>query len=55
LVKWPAPAPAGEQRDGRPGVLTGPDRLKGKYYNLEATPLTATVEEGSNELAPFEL
>jgi hypothetical protein len=53
LVKWPAPEPAND-RDGRPGAL-GPDRLKGKYYDLEKTPFAATIEEQANELAPFEL
>jgi hypothetical protein len=48
LVKWPAPATV-DPRDGRPGA-PGPDRLRGKYYNLDKTPLTATVEEKSNEL-----
>ena len=55
LVKWPAPSQE-EGRDGRPEALgKGPDRLRGGYYSLEATPLTATVVEQSNELAPFEL
>lgn len=54
LVKWPAPASQAETRDGRPGAL-GPDRLKGKYYNLDTTPLAAKIEPKSNELAPFQL
>jgi hypothetical protein len=52
LVKWPAPAQV-DARDGR--GAPGPDRLKGKYYNLDNTPLTAKVEAKSNELPPFEL
>ncbi len=54
LVKWPAPPPPGAQdRDGR-GPRPGPDRLKGKYYNLDSTPLSVTIEKKSNEL-PLEL
>jgi hypothetical protein len=41
-------------RDGR-GTPLGPDRLKNKYYNLDSTPLAATIEEQSNDLPPFEL
>jgi hypothetical protein len=55
IVKWPAPPrPGAEDRDGR-GPKPGPDRLKGKYYDLDRSPLTATVEKKSNQLAPFEL
>ncbi len=55
LVKWQSqPASADDGRGGRGGPR-GPDRLKGKYYNLDTTPLTATIEEKSNELPPFEL
>jgi hypothetical protein len=55
LVQWPTPgAPADSQRSGRRGAL-GPDRLRGKYFNLERTTLTATVADQSNELPPFEL
>jgi hypothetical protein len=56
LVKWPAPTPASQERDARPGSANkGTDRLRGKYYSFESTPLQATVEEQSNELPPFEL
>jgi hypothetical protein len=55
LVQWPAPGrPTDEQRGGRRGAV-GADRLQGRYFNLEKTTLTATVEEQSNELPPFEL
>jgi hypothetical protein len=55
LVQWPAPnQQADDQRSGRRGAL-GPDRLGGKYFNLENSTLTAKVEEQSNELPPFEL
>jgi hypothetical protein len=56
LVKWPAPTPAAQQREERPGSANkGPDRLRGKYYSFESTPLQATIEEQSNQLPPFEL
>jgi hypothetical protein len=57
LVKWPAQTqtPASD-REGRPGGMNkGPDRLRGKYYKIETTPLTATIEEQFNELPPFDL
>jgi hypothetical protein len=53
LVKWPLQT-AADDRGGRAGTQ-GPDRLRGKYYNLGNTPLTATVEERSNALEPFNL
>jgi hypothetical protein len=56
LVKWPAATPAGDDRERRPGSANkGPDRLKGKYYSQESTPLTATIQKGTNNLPPFEL
>jgi hypothetical protein len=55
LVQWPAPnRQANEQWSGGRERL-GPDRLQGRYFNLEKTTLTATVEEQANELPPFEL
>jgi hypothetical protein len=54
IAQWPAPPPQGEVRDGRPPTK-GPDRLKGKYYDLDSTPLSAKVEERSNTLPPFDL
>jgi hypothetical protein len=53
LVKWPAEARP-DDREGRAGTM-GPDRLRGRYYNIDKTPLTATIESQSNELPPFEL
>jgi len=54
LIQWPAPvSPEAARGGGRTAV--GPDRLRGKYFNLEKTDLMATVEEQSNELPPFEL
>jgi hypothetical protein len=56
LVKWPAPRPAAQEREARPGSANkGPDRLRGKYYSFETTPLKTTVQEQSNQLEPFEL
>ena len=56
LVKWPAPTPASPLREDRPGSANkGPDRLRGKYYSFESTPLKATVQEQSNQLPPFDL
>jgi hypothetical protein len=55
IARWPANSPS--QRPVDPGVRgrIPPDRLRGKYFNLDRTPLTATVIEGDNELPPFEL
>jgi len=56
LVKWPAQTSEDERDAGPPGaVRNGPDRLKNKYYNLETSPLKATVKKQSNELTPFNL
>jgi hypothetical protein len=55
LVKWPAATP-GNGREDRPGAVNrGPDRLKGKYYNQDTTPLSAKIEKGTNNLPPFSL
>jgi hypothetical protein len=51
IARW-APGSAGDD----PSMpLGGADKLRGKYFNLDRTTLTATIEEGSNELPPFEL
>jgi hypothetical protein len=54
LVQWPAPSKSSDDRGGRRGTL-GADRLRGKYFNLESTMLTATVAEEATEVPPFEL
>jgi hypothetical protein len=54
IVKWPAQVSAAADREGRGGGI-GPDRLRGRYYNLDTTPLSANIEAKSNELAPFDL
>ena len=44
------------QHGSRPGGANkGPDRLRGKYYSFESTPLQATVQEQSNQLPAFDL
>ena len=53
LVKWLSPAKVDSREDF--GGPKRPDRLRGKYYNLNKTPLTATIEKRSNELPPFSL
>jgi hypothetical protein len=56
LIKWPAATAVVNEREARPGAVNrGPDRLKGKYYNQDSTPLNATIEKGSNHLPPFNL
>jgi len=45
IIRWPT---------GGAGSRS-PDRLKGKYMNLEQSQLTATIGPDSGELPPFEL
>ena len=52
LAQWSAQG-GGDGRDG--AVNMGPDRLRGRYMNLETTPLTAKIEDGPAELPPFDL
>jgi hypothetical protein len=54
LIQWPAPPSADAARGGGRAAV-GPDRLRGKYFDLDQATLTATVEERSNDLPPFEL
>jgi hypothetical protein len=54
LIQWPAPVSAEAARGGGRAAV-GPDRLRGKYFNLDKTTLAATVQEQANELSPFEL
>jgi hypothetical protein len=39
----------------RSRVRSGPDRLKGRYFDISKPLLTADVKAGSNPLPPFEL
>ena len=58
LIKWPSQGRATDLRDAPPPgavVYNGPDRLKGKYYNIEKTPLSVTIEKKTNDLPPFNL
>jgi hypothetical protein len=52
LMQWPAQSTA-PSRDGP--VTMGPDRLKGRYMNLEKTEFKVEVKSGTNDLPPFEL
>ncbi len=52
LMQWPAQS-AGPSRDG--GVQMGPDRLQGRYMNLEKCQFTVEVKTGTNDVPPFEL
>jgi hypothetical protein len=49
LVQWNAPGAAYDERSGNR------DRLRGKYMNLQNTPLTAEITEETLELPPFDL
>jgi hypothetical protein len=49
LVKWAVRGPAFDERSG------AVDRLRGRYMNLENTPLTAKITGDSVELPPFDL
>lgn len=50
-IVWPAPPPQGADSEFYEPV----DRLGGAYATPDATPLTVTIEKGSNSLPPFEL
>jgi hypothetical protein len=49
LVQWNTP---GAAYDARAGTR---DQLRGRYMNLESTPLAATITEETLELPPFDL
>jgi hypothetical protein len=51
LLQWPSNAV--DPRDGARSL--GPDRLQGRYMDLETTQLTATIENRALELPPFDL
>jgi hypothetical protein len=53
VIQWPSEENAVDERSGR--AKMGPDRLQGKYYKLADSTITASVEERSNEIPPFEL
>jgi hypothetical protein len=50
-IEWLEPIPAGVNRE----MFTPSDRLHGKYANPERSNLKVTVEEGRNDLPPFDL
>jgi hypothetical protein len=51
LAQWLTPS-AGP--DGATGQPRGPDRLRGRYMNLDSTPLSATITAETVEIPPFE-
>lgn len=55
-VIWPGESPEDALDAEDPEhVPSGPDRLQGRYKDPEASSLSATVTEGTNELEPFQL
>jgi hypothetical protein len=52
LMNWPEQS-RGPSRDGIQEM--GPDRLQGRYMNLNKCQFTVDVKSGANDLPPFEL
>jgi hypothetical protein len=56
MAEWPA---SSAKQNAAPGAKiqmgSGPDQLHGKYFNLEKTPLTATIAPDTKELPTFAL
>jgi hypothetical protein len=48
IIQWPA------RKSGDQNIGSGPDRLRGRYMNLERSQFTVKVE-GATEAPPFEL
>ena len=56
LVRWPSGTPQqSDPNSAVPPMGKGPDQLKGKYFNLDRTPLKATIETDTKELPTFAL
>jgi hypothetical protein len=52
LIRWPTKVAGVDENDPR---SVGPDRLRGRYMNLERTTFTVKVDSSTTELPPFEL
>jgi hypothetical protein len=53
-IEWPSPLP-GETEDDPEHGPSGPDILQGRYADPAATPLSAEVVKGVNNLEPFQV
>jgi hypothetical protein len=47
VIVYPSPAKKVDDENA------GPDLLQGRYANPKTTPLRAEIEEGTNDLGPF--